>query len=69
MNMTNNVTAKVFGELLAKGMSLADVDMNYTVKSEAIDALCEIKNALLGEKTDEDKVKAVSSVLEKYMIL
>lgn len=69
MNMTNNVTAKVFGELLAKGMSLADVDMNYSVKSEAIDALCEIKNALSGEKTDADKVRAVSSVLEKYMIL
>ena len=69
MNITNNVTAQVFGEILAKGMSLAEVDMNYSVKSEAIDALCEIKNALSGEKSDAEKVKAVTSVMEKYMVM
>ena len=40
--MTNSVTAKVLGEVLAKGMSIAAVDLKYSVKCDAIDALCEI---------------------------
>ena len=69
MNTANNVTAKVFGEILAKGMSLADCDMRDAVKNEAIDALSEIKNAVIGEKSDSDKLSGVIAVLERYMLI
>ena len=69
MNMTNNVAAKVLGEVLAKGMSIADVDLGYSVKCDAIEALCEIKNVMTGEKSDSEKVKEVESVMERYMVM
>ena len=69
MNISNNVTAKIFAEILAKGMSLADCDMNDVVKNEAIDALSEIKKAVTGEKSDGDKVNDVKKVLERYMVM
>ena len=50
MSFENELTAKVMGEILAKGMSLSGVDLKETVESEAVQALGKIKLALSQEK-------------------
>ena len=39
MDFQNEFAAKVMGEILAKGMSLSEVDLKATVDSEAVKAL------------------------------
>ena len=50
MDFANEISAKVMGDILAKGMSLADVDLSDTVNSEAVKALGEI---LTGNRNHE----------------
>lgn len=66
MDFTNRLTAKVMGEILAKGMSLSDVDLSESVDSEAIKALGEIKTALDEEKGDAGKLQRVQQIIDQY---
>ena len=69
MKIENQLAAKVMGEILSEGMSLCDVDIKSAVNSDAIDALCEIKNAVLCEMDDREKLSAIRVIMDKYMIL
>lgn len=69
MKIENNLAAKIMGEILSRGMSLCDVDIKSAVNSDAIDALCEIKNAVLCEKEAGEKISDIQNIMEKYMIL
>ena len=44
MDIVNEISAKVRGEILAKGMSLSEVDLSQAVDSEAVQAMGKIKN-------------------------
>lgn len=68
MDMPNEITAKVMGEILAKGMSLSDVDLSKTVESEALDALCKIKNVLSLEENQNQKLEKVQKIVDEYKI-
>lgn len=69
MKIENQLAAKVMGEILSEGMSLCDVDIKSAVNSDAIDALCEIKNAVLCQKDDGEKLSDIRVIMDKYMIL
>ncbi len=69
MNIGNSLAAKVMGEILSQGMSLSGVDIKSAVKSDAIDALLEIKNAVLCEKDDGEKISEIESIMDRYMLL
>ena len=69
MNVENNLTARIMGEILSRGMSICRVDLKSAVKSDAIDALVDIKSAVLCEKTEAEKIEDIKNILNKYMIL
>lgn len=69
MNGVNMLAAKSMAKVLAGGMSLSDVDMSALVKSDAIDAICEINAALSRDASDRDKLASVQEVLERYMVM
>lgn len=66
MDIVNEISAKVMGDILAKGMSLSEVDLSETVNSEAVRALGEIKKALSEEKNGEKKLKRVEKIINEY---
>lgn len=66
MDIVNELTAKVMGEILAKGMSLSDVDLSKTVDSEAAKALGRIKNVLSEEKGQAKKLESVQKIVDEY---
>ncbi len=66
MDIVNEISAKVMGEILAKGMSLSKVDLSETVNSEAVRALGEIKKALSEEKNGEKKLERVERIINEY---
>ena len=66
MEFANELTAKVMGEILAKGMSLSDVDLQKTVDSEAVRTLSKIKNVLADEKNQNQKLKKVQEIMKEY---
>lgn len=68
MEFENNVTAKVMGEILARGMSLSEVDLSKTVDSEAVKALGKIRTVLACEKSQKDKLDAVRKIVSQYEI-
>lgn len=68
MEFANELTAKVMGEILAKGMSLSGVDLKETVDSEAVRALGKIKNVLTQEKNQKDKLEKVEKIMNEYNI-
>lgn len=68
MEFENNVTAKVMGEILARGMSLSDVDLSKTVDSEAVKALGKIRTVLMEEKSQKDKLNEVRKIVNQYEI-
>ena len=68
MEFENNVTAKVMGEILARGMSLSDVDLSKTVDSEAVKALGKIRTVLSEEKSQKDKLNEVRKIVNQYEI-
>lgn len=63
MNVPNELAARVMGDILARGMSLSGFDIAREVKSEAIDVLCEIREAMNGSG---DRANEVERILEKY---
>lgn len=66
MEFANELTAKVMGEILAKGMSLSDVDLSKTVDSEAVRALGEIKHVLSEDKNQKQKLEKVEKIISQY---
>ena len=66
MNIANEISAKVMGDILAKGMSLSKVDLSETVNSEAVRALGEIKKALSEEKNKQKKLERVERIINEY---
>ena len=66
MDFENNITAKVMGEILAKGMSLSDVNLKETVDSEAVKALEKIKTTLSEDKNQALKLAKVQEIINEY---
>ncbi len=66
MDFANELTAKVMGEILAKGMSLSGVDLSKTVDSEAVRALGRIKTALSEDKNQKHKLEKVQEIMNEY---
>ena len=66
MDIANEISAKVMGEILAKGMSLSGVDLSETVNSEAVRALGEIKKALLEEESQGERLRKVERIINEY---
>ena len=66
MDFVNEISAKVMGDILAKGMSLSSVDLSETVNSEAVKALGEIKKALSEEGNRGKKLEMVEKIINEY---
>ena len=66
MNIANEISAKIMGDILARGMSLSDVDLSSMVDSVAVRALSEIDEALLENKSDEEKLEKVEKIVNGY---
>lgn len=66
MEIQNGITAKVMGEILAKGMSLSDVDLSKTVDSEAVKVLEKIKTTLSEDKNQALKLAKVQEIINEY---
>lgn len=66
MDFANEISAKVMGDILARGMSLSNVDLSETVNSEAVRALGEIKKALSEEKNQGKKLERVERIINEY---
>ena len=68
MDIANELTAKVMGEILAKGMSLSEVDLSKSVDSEALLVLGKIETALSGNSNQTKKLKEVQKIVGEYKI-
>ena len=68
MSVPNQLAAKIMGEILSEGMSLSDIDLAGKVKSEAIDALCEIQSAVCRGGDDASRLYEIERIMERYMI-
>ena len=68
MDFRNELTAKVMGEILAKGMSLSDVDLSKSVDSEAVKTLGRIKSVLAEDKNQKQKLQKVEEIMKEYNI-
>lgn len=66
MDMVNEISAKVMGEILAKGMSLSDVDLSEAVDSEAVQAMGKIKNVLEEDNNQWQKLAKVQEIVNQY---
>lgn len=68
MNVQNQLAAKIMGEILSEGMSLSGIDLAGRVKSEAIDALCEIQSAVCRDGDDTSRLCEIERIMERYML-
>ena len=68
MNLPNQLTAKVMGEIIAKGMSLSEVDLSKSVESEAVSALSRINEVLSVKKDRKQKLEEVEKIMREYRI-
>lgn len=64
MSMENDMTAKIFGKILAEGMSLADCNLENKIESLALEKLKEIQNVVDSEENDRDKIEQVRDILD-----
>ena len=64
MSMENDMTAKIFGEILAEGMSLADCNLENKIESLALEKLKEIQNVVDSEENDREKIEQVRDILD-----
>jgi hypothetical protein len=62
--MENDMTAKIFGKILAEGMSIADCNLENKIESEALEKLKEIKNVVESDEKDGDKIELVRDILD-----
>ncbi|MBO5059995.1 MAG: hypothetical protein J6C82_03685 [Clostridia bacterium] len=68
MSIPNELTARVIGDIISKGMNMCGVNLEKTVKSEAIDALGEIKEVMDGGEDSERKLSSIEKIMERYNI-
>lgn len=66
MDIANELSAKVIGDILAQGMSLSGVDLSERVETEAVLALGKIKNELSTKKSETEKLEAVKKIVNEY---
>ena len=64
MSMENDMTAKIFGKILAEGMSLADCNLENKIESLALEKLKEIQNVVDSEENDKEKIEHVRDFLD-----
>ena len=64
MSMENDMTAKIFGKILAEGMSLADCNLENKIESLALEKLKEIKSVVESDEKDGDKIERVRDILD-----
>ncbi|MBE7016486.1 MAG: hypothetical protein E7417_06710 [Ruminococcaceae bacterium] len=65
MSMENDMTAKIYGELLAQGMSLADCNLEKEIESDSLAKLKEIKQVVTSDENDKKKLAQVERILAK----
>lgn len=63
MSMENDMTAKIFGKILAEGMSLADCNLENKIESLALEKLKEIQNVVDSEENDREKIEQVRDII------
>ena len=63
MSMENDMTAKIFGQILAEGMSLADCNLENKIESEALARLKEIEAVVASDRNDRQKIEQVANIL------
>jgi len=63
MSMENDMTAKIYGELLAQGMSLADCNLEKEIESDSLAKLKEIKQVVTSGENDKKKLAQVERIL------
>ncbi|MBR4720994.1 MAG: hypothetical protein IK057_04460 [Clostridia bacterium] len=65
MNIQNAAAAKIMGEILAKGMSLSDINLADSIDSSAADALEEIRTVVSDDKRSEkQRVREIKKIIK-----
>lgn len=64
MSMENDMTAKILGEILAQGMSIADCNLEKVIESNALAKLKRIEEVVESNKNNEQKLKQVENILQ-----
>lgn len=65
MNIQNATAAKIMGEILAKGMSLSDINLADSIKSDAAEALEEIRTVVSDDKRSEkQRVREIKRIIK-----
>ena len=64
MSMENDMTAKILGEILAQGMSMADCNLEKVIESNSLAKLKRIEEVVESNKNNEQKLKQVENILE-----
>ena len=65
MSMENDMTAKIYGRILAEGMSLADCELENKIESVALEKLKEIKSVVESGDDEADKLRKVEDILSE----
>lgn len=68
MSIPNDMTAKIIGDLISKGMSISGVNLEDRIKNEAIDALGEIRSVVRSEKDEKNKISSIKKIMENHNI-
>jgi len=63
MSLENEMTAKIFGEILAKGMRLADCELENEIESESLKRLKEIQSVISSREQDRQKLELVEKII------
>lgn len=63
MSMENDMTARIFGQILAEGMSLAGCNLENKIESEALARLKEIEAVVASDRNDRQKIEQVANIL------
>ncbi len=64
MSIPNEITAKIIGDIISKGMNLCDVDIKKRINSAALDELCAIENILGCRESPEEKLSKIEKIIK-----
>ena len=65
MNIQNATAAKIMGEILAKGMSLSDINLADSINSDAAETLEEIRTVVSDDKRSEkQRVREIKRIIK-----
>lgn len=65
MNVQNAAAAKIMGEILAKGMSLSDINLADSINSDAAEALEEIRTVVSDDRrSDKQRVREIKNIIK-----